>query len=114
MKKRPNLRLLIVGSGPLKDEINLMIDSMKLNDTITLMEFVNPLELVKLLNDAKFFLSFTSSDGTPLSLFEAMACGLYPIISNNLSNREWFNKGIIATCVNLDDLKHIVNSVESI
>ncbi len=96
-------RLLIVGSGPLKEKILSLIREFDLKAFVTVMDAVPPTKMAKLLNSAKIFLSFTSSDGTPLSLFEAMACGLYPILSNIDAYKEWQQKGMVCELVPLNN-----------
>ena len=39
------------------------------------------------------FVSASRSDGTPTSLLEALACGLYPVLSDIPANREWVGPG---------------------
>jgi glycosyltransferase involved in cell wall biosynthesis len=41
------------------------------------------------LQSASYYLSASLSDGASSSLLEAMACGLFPIISDIPANREW-------------------------
>lgn len=101
-KKKANTSLIIVGEGPLRDKILYLIKKYKLSNSIIFKDHVNPELMVELLNSAKIYLSLTSSDGTPLSLFEALACGLYPVLSNNNSNLEWKNKGLQCEIIDLD------------
>ena len=107
-----NYSMQIVGSGPLKEHIKTLLEQYDLLDCVFLNDAVKQEELVGLLNDAKFYISFTSSDGTPLSLFEACACGLYPILSANDANKEWLDKGLKGECVNLADPDELVNSIK--
>ena len=65
--------------------------------------------MAELLNKAKYFISFTSSDGTPLSLFEAAACGCYPVLSSISANKEWVEQGLNAELI---PLHHTVESAE--
>lgn len=50
-------------------------------------------EMPFLYNSADIVVSIPSSDGTPLSLLEAMACGVPPIISDLPSVMEWVEPG---------------------
>lgn len=45
--------------------------------------------IIKLLQRSKVYISATLSDGSSLSLMEAMAAGAIPVVSNIPSNREW-------------------------
>jgi glycosyltransferase involved in cell wall biosynthesis len=113
-KAKIKYKMLIVAEGPLLEEIKNLVVKNNLENHITFLNTVPPEELAKLLNDAKIFISFTNTDGTPLSLFEAASCGLYPILSKNDANIEWLNKGLRGTCVALSHQNEIVNSILNI
>lgn len=50
-------------------------------------------QLMTLVARSKFYISATLSDGTSLSLLEAMANGCYPLVSNIPANVEWVLNG---------------------
>lgn len=50
--------------------------------------------MIDLLSRAKIYISATKSDGTSLSLLEAMKLNCIPIVSNIMSNRSWIIDGI--------------------
>jgi glycosyltransferase involved in cell wall biosynthesis len=55
-------------------------------------EFYKSMEhdkMIGLLKRSKIYISATKSDGTSLSLLEAMYCKCIPIVSNIVSNRSW-------------------------
>lgn len=95
----PDLKLLIFGKGPLKEFIESFIKNNDLTNNITLIDYISHERLPLLLNSARYYISLTNSDGTPNSLFEAIFCGLYPILSAINQNFEWRNKGIEATFI---------------
>ena len=41
---------------------------------------------------AHIFASLSRSDGTSISLLEALACGLFPVLSDIPPNREWLDE----------------------
>ena len=45
------------------------------------------------LRSSAIYISMTASDGTSLSLLEAMACGAFPVVSDIPANREWIKDG---------------------
>ena len=100
-KSFPDFKMRIVGTGPQKNRIVQWIEENQLSSNIQLSDPVSEGKMVELLNASKFFLSFTSSEGTPLSLFEAAACGCYPVLSANDSNIEWTQKGLKGHIINL-------------
>jgi glycosyltransferase involved in cell wall biosynthesis len=70
-------------------------------------------ENLSYVGSSKVFISFTSSDGIPLSLIEAMYLGAIPIVSDIEPNRELIQDGINGFIVSLDSnkLKIIINKV---
>jgi len=86
VKKYPHIKYTIVGDGPLREELVLLIKMLKLEDRVTLYGAATHDEVVKILNKAHLFLhpSIKGSDGNeegiPNSLKEAMACGI-PVVS---------------------------------
>lgn len=61
---------------------------------ITFYKYVKHVDLLKILKRSKFYISATKSDGSSLSLMEAMVSGTIPIVSNIPSNREWIVDGL--------------------
>ena len=47
----------------------------------------------ELLTQTDIYVSTSLSDGTSVSLLEAMASGVFPIVTDIPSNREWINDG---------------------
>ena len=76
---RTDARLLIVGSGPLKDEINMLVRSHNLYE-ITLLGQVDYTEVHNILRDSDLFVLPTLQDLFSLTVLEAMACGC-PVIT---------------------------------
>lgn len=76
------------------------IDSETLNKFKVLYPFINfypnvPYEnMIEMISRTKIYISATKSDGTSLSLIEAMSKGAIPIVSNIVSNRSWILDGL--------------------
>ncbi len=86
VKKYPHIEYTIVGDGPLREQLALLITTLKLEDHVTLYGAATHNEVVKILNKAHIFVlsSVDGSDGNqegiPNALKEAMACGI-PVVS---------------------------------
>jgi len=87
-------RLAILASGNLFESYKNVIAEKNLQNNIFMPGKVANDELIGYLNQAKVFISLTTSDGAPLSLLEAMAAGTVPIVSNINANSEWIQNGI--------------------
>ncbi|NDO80325.1 hypothetical protein CJP72_05905 [Citrobacter sp. NCU1] len=73
-----NLKLIIIGDGPLKEQLTNLIKEIGVEDKVLLVGFKeNPYNYLK---NAKMFVLTSLYEGFPLVLLEAMACGT-PIIS---------------------------------
>ncbi|QLE45994.1 glycosyltransferase family 4 protein (plasmid) [Nostoc sp. C052] len=89
----PDWDLLILGEGELKLELENLRDRLKLSESVVFTGAIsNPFPL---LQRAKLFVLASRTEGFPMALGEALACGL-PVISTNCSSgiREVMRDGI--------------------
>ncbi|MGY8913983.1 MAG: glycosyltransferase, partial [Flavobacteriales bacterium] len=75
-----NVRLYILGQGPLEEELLNMISEKSLEDNVFLLGFDN--NPYKYLKKADLFIFGSNHEGFPNVLLEAICCGL-PILSTN-------------------------------
>ncbi len=87
------VRCTFVGGGTLLEARQAQARDLGVDDLITFVGQRPPDELPSLLRDANFYVSASSSDGTSTSLLEALATGLYPIVSNIRANQKWIRDG---------------------
>lgn len=76
-------------------------------DAVFVHEFLEPSKLAELFRRAAIMVSPATTDGTPNSMLEAMACGAFPIVSNLESTKEWIeqgNNGLLFDVENSDEL----------
>ncbi len=85
----PSLRLILAGDGPLRPYLIDRIQETGLADRIWLPGYVPYGELPMLFHSADIYLSGSYSDGSSVSLLEAMACGLPSFVTDIAGNREW-------------------------
>lgn len=97
-KDKKDVKLLLVSDGSKKDFVNAFIRSNDLEQKIEFVGRITNNELPLYLNASDVYLSTSLSDGTSLSLLEAMACGLGIVVTDLPAIREWINdeNGIIA------------------
>ena len=90
LRQVPAARLVVGGDGALRGELEDL--SRRLN-VAGAVEFAGsatwPSGLAERLGGAAVYVSVPSSDGTSVTLLEAMAAGAYPIVSDLPSNLEW-------------------------
>jgi len=93
VKINNNVRLVMLGSGSLTSEYLKYIEDNKLKNHIKLVGKVANSDLPKYLSGSDIYVSASFSDGTSVSLLEAMACRLPVIVSDIPANREWISNG---------------------
>lgn len=79
---KPDVRLLIVGDGPLRGEVEESIEAMGLSKNVTLTGVLPHSEITKLLNESRVFVLSSVSEGLPRALLEAMACGTPVVVTD--------------------------------
>lgn len=73
-REHPDYTLVMVGRGPLRDELTRMIREMGLEDRVVLKDFVSNTELPDLYRDSSVFVLSSLEEGVPRTILEAMAC----------------------------------------
>ncbi len=88
-----NLRLLLLGSGSQKEKIEQILkDGNAINKVVFAGQVPNS-ELPDYYRAADLYISASHTDGSSVSLMEALACGLPAAISDIPSNLEWVSPG---------------------
>jgi glycosyltransferase involved in cell wall biosynthesis len=94
LERLPTARLILLGDGSLDREIRALIDELGLED-FTHAPGRAPYDLLpEYFRAADAYVSAAVSDGTSISLLEAMACGLPVVVSNSFGNLEWVREGV--------------------
>ena len=92
-KTEPRLSLVLIGDGPLAAQIRAFIAERRLEREVSTPGRVNQEELPSYLQQADIYLSCSPSDGSSVSLLEALACGLPVVVADAPGNREWVVEG---------------------
>ena len=90
--QRPELRLMMLGGGPLSARIHSIIQDAGLIDRVHFPGQVNQGELPAYYRAADLYISTSHSDGTSISLLEALASGVPVLLSDIPGNREWITE----------------------
>lgn len=88
-KGKNDVLLLIISDGHLKRDVNNFIHNNSLENKIKLLARVPNKDLPVYLNASDVYISPSLSDGSSLSLLEALACGKGIIVSDVPAIREW-------------------------
>ncbi len=93
-KVQRKVKFIIVGEGSQKKELENMTANQNLFEIVEFAGAVSEDELIRLLNAADVYISTSYSDSTSVSLLEAFACGLIPIVTDIPGNKEWVKDGV--------------------
>jgi len=88
-----DLELIIAGTGDLQTKMEEYINENKLEGFIKLVGKVSMAEIYNILNRSNVYISMPETEGVSASLFEAMACGCFPIVSDLPANSFIVNDG---------------------
>lgn len=80
-----NKSLIVAGSGPLENLV-------KERENTTYIGVVQNSELPFVLNQARYFISMSTTEGNPKCLIEAILCGLFPVVSDIPAHRSLINE----------------------
>ena len=85
--------LILAGKGSLTEKLKDYTKLHQLTSQVTFTGFVTKNQNQANYLKSKFFISIPTSDGTSISLLEAMAYGCIPVLSDLPANREWVKDG---------------------
>jgi glycosyltransferase involved in cell wall biosynthesis len=91
--RHPQLRLLMPGGGSQARRFERLIESSGFADRVHLPGKISQAELPAYYRAADLYLSASRSDGSSVSLMEALASGLPALVSDIPGNREWVSEG---------------------
>ncbi|MEO8235023.1 MAG: glycosyltransferase [Flavobacterium sp.] len=106
-KKNIPFELTIVGDGIMQKSLKLLSKELKIEDKVTFTGIINNHCLPKLLQLSNLYISMPTTEGVSASLFEAMACGSFPIVTDLPGNRSWIKQkenGILVESENIEKL----------
>lgn len=86
-------RATLVGDGPARAELEALVESLGLAAHVSLPGTVPAESIVDILAHTDVYVSTSTTDGASASLFEAMAVGVYPVVSDIPANRPWIEPG---------------------
>lgn len=89
LAKCSDVRVLMLGDGGLRKEVEAFIESSGLKEKIHLAGQVQEDALADYFAEADLYVSAAYCDGSSISLLQAMGCGLPVIVTDGFGNREW-------------------------
>ena len=93
-KDRPYMRLLMLGNGSQAGLLRKIYFQAGVQDQVNFPGQVSRADLPRYYRAADLYVSASHSDGSSISLLEAMACGCPVLVSDIPGNREWVDHGV--------------------
>jgi glycosyltransferase involved in cell wall biosynthesis len=88
-----NAKFIIKGTGPLEGYLKRLVEKLNISKHVRFVGLVPYDEVAQYLCASDIYVSTCFVDSTSVSLLEAMACGLPPVVTDILGNREWIENG---------------------
>lgn len=114
VQKNENIKLLLIGKGPLEEKYRYKIKEYNLEDKILMLGY--RIDIPKILKISNLLLSLSYREGLPVNVIEAMMSGLPVVATNCRGNRELVRdgkNGCIIEPNNIEDLKNSILKYES-
>lgn len=92
-KKGEIIQLILVGDGDQSGELKELTSQLGIQDQVSFKGRVPNDLLPELLGQSHIYLSVPETEGVSASLFEAMACGCFPIVTDLPGTRAFINSG---------------------
>ncbi len=109
--KEINAHFIICGDGPERENLRNKTEKLGVGENFSFKGKLNPEELSRELRKSDIYISTSLSDSTSVSLLEAMASGLTPIVTDLEGNREWIIEGENGLIIPANDPVKLAESV---
>jgi glycosyltransferase involved in cell wall biosynthesis len=110
---RPELRLLLLGAGKLAPLLRRIFLQGNVLERVHFGGQVSQRELPRYFRAANMYISASHSDGTSISLLEALATGLPALVSDIPGNREWITPGKQGWTFPVGDVAGLASAMEN-
>jgi L-malate glycosyltransferase len=103
LRVRPETRFFVAGEGPELDCLKMEVRDLRIEQSVHFLGRVCSSDMPKLVSGADIYVSTSLSDGTSVSLLEALAAGTFPVVTDIAANREWILNGVNGFLVPCED-----------
>lgn len=108
--KYPNIKVLCIGDGTLKESVEKQINLKNLQNNIFMLGY--RLDVNKLINISDIGILLSYREGLPRNIMEFMACGRKVIATDIRGCRDLICDETIGTLVNVDDYESTAKAIE--
>jgi len=93
LEENPNAKFWVAGEGREKENLQNKVDELGVSSSVRFLGRIPHEKMPDLLGDTDIYVSTSTTDGTSVSLLEAMASGAFPVVTDISANREWITDG---------------------
>jgi glycosyltransferase involved in cell wall biosynthesis len=110
-QKGIDFKLTIVGDGTQLLVLKDLAQKLNIEDKVVFTGRIPNTELPELLQESDFYISMPITEGVSASLFEAMASGCYPIVTDIAGNQSWITHRKNGQLITMDDSKMLAEEL---
>ena len=107
-----DFELTIIGGGKLHDTLVQSAAIKNIRQEVVFAGRIPNTELPNYLSQSDLYISMPSTEGVSASLFEAMAAGCYPIVTDLPGNRAWITDGFNGRLIPVDDAVKLADAIQ--
>lgn len=114
--KKNSIPFLIkfVGDGPSKESLISLTQNLGLSNEIKFIGKVSHDLVKEFLHTSNIYVSMPETEGTSMSLLEAMACGLFPIVTDLPANRNWVQNNVNGFLIELNNQLELATRLQEL
>ena len=105
--------LTIIGDGNQINTLKKLAQELNIDKKVNFTGSIPNTELPKLLQQSNIYISMPVTEGVSASLFEAMACNCYPIVTDIAGNQSWITHRENGQLIAIDDHENLADEILS-
>ena len=110
-KKGIDFSLTIVGDGTRLQSLKNLAGELQIENKVIFTGRIPNTELPKLLQHSNIYISMPITEGVSASLFEAMACNCYPVVSDIPGNQSWVTHRKNGQLIEIDNIEMLAEEL---
>jgi glycosyltransferase involved in cell wall biosynthesis len=103
--------LTIVGDGTRLQFLKDLARELQIENKVFFTGRITNTELPKLLQHSNIYISMPITEGVSASLFEAMACNCYPVVSDIPGNQSWIKHRENGQLIEIDNIEMLAEEL---
>jgi len=106
--------LTLAATGKLQKDFEALADKLGISESVVCLGGYAQQDLPAIFARHDVYVSASLWDGASLSLMEAMACGIFPVVSDISANREWLTDGMDGLLFRVGDYIQLADILQGI